>query len=439
MHLRKSMYFCNYVRYLIVAMVAIPIMFMAASSVQAHEYSIAHQHIDGDPLDIVVYDTGQMELWFQGVYQYYGHVAWGSVLVFTDGELVKKYSDEYHAYAGALVFTPVSNAVHPENPWEINTVMNTGGPTNGITVTQKVEYTNTFSYYKMTWTLTNTSDATFTNCKFFHGGDSYFAGDDRAQSYWDENLGMVYLRNPGVSGLMGFYGGAGSRADRYFGGQYSTGNSQAVAGELSNTVDPTFLDAGYHLQWNRESLAPGETWTITAYEKWTEAGNVQVMAPADQTVTKGTAIDLAFTVQNFQATTVTFNLVAESELGWPVSLPNGNTIEIASGQSAQVIVRVTPPAGTDTADDTITLTATAANDPSVFNSDSVKVTGTPGEVVTPEEPEAEDVGDDGHHNDWCFISTAEHSSNSGMLILAAAIIGLGCIIRFRTAGARIDK
>lgn len=435
MHRRKSVYVWNSVRFLIVAMAALPIVFLAASNVQAHEQSIAHQHIDGDPLDIVAYDTGQMELSFQDIYQYFARLAWGSVLIFTNGELVEKYSDDYHDGYGATVFTPVSNT--KPNDWEIDTVMGAG--TTGMTVTQKVEYTNTFSYYKMTWTITNNSDATYTDCKFIHGGDSYFAGDDRAQSYWDESLGMVYLRNPGVSGLMGFYGGAGSRADRYYGGNYYTGNQQAVAGELSNTVDPTFLDAGYNLQWNRASLAPGQTWTITAYEKWTEAGNVQVMAPAEQTVVKGSTIDLAFTVQNFQAAEDTFDLQAESELGWPVSFPGGNSVTVPSGQSVTVIVRVAPPAGTDTSEDTITLSATSRTDESVFNDDSVKLTGTPGEVVVPEEPEEPgDTGGYRHHDGNCFVSAAE-TSNAGILILAAIVIGLGCLVRSKTADARTEK
>ncbi|HQI02314.1 MAG TPA: hypothetical protein PLA18_13650, partial [Deltaproteobacteria bacterium] len=95
MHRRENVYFWNHVRYAVVAIAVLPIVFMTASNVLAHEASPgAHQHIDGDPLDIIAFDTGQMELWFDDVYQYFGYYAWGSVLIFNNGELVEKYSDE---------------------------------------------------------------------------------------------------------------------------------------------------------------------------------------------------------------------------------------------------------------------------------------------------------------------------------------------------------
>ena len=52
------------------------------------------------------------------------------------------------------------------------------------------------------------------------------------------------------------------------------------------------------------------------------AGDVQVLAPADQAGAPGSTVDLAFTVQNFQDTEDTFDLEAASNLGWDVSLPD---------------------------------------------------------------------------------------------------------------------
>lgn len=409
------------VRYVIMSIAVLPLVLATAPGVRAET-----QSIDGDPLDIHCQDTGLMALWFQDVYQYYSEDAWGSVLMFDSGETTMKYADPYHQDWGDYMteFTPVTNG--KPGPWQIDTVMDAGD--SGVRITQSVQYTNGFAYYKMTWTITNQGSSTYTNCKFFHGGDAYFAGDDRAQSFWDEGLGMVYLRNPGLSGIMGFYGGLGSRADRYYGGYYGDGNDMAVDVELSNTVDPEFLDAGYYLQWNRASLAPGETWTITAYEKWTDAGNVQVMAPAEQTGTEGGTVSLSFIVQNFQEASDTFTLAAASDLGWQTSLPGGGSVTLDGGESATVTVQVTVPADSESLTDTVTLTATSQADPSVTNTDSVQVTST----ASTEPPVAPPAAVHRHHGDrWCFISTAETSSGfNGVLVLTACVfLGLGCLVR----------
>jgi len=68
----------------------------------------------------------------------------------------------------------------------------------------------------------------------------------------------------------------------------------------------------------------------------------------------------------------------------------------------------------------------------------VDITGIPGgKLIDPED--SDDSTRRRHHNDYCFISTAESSSNFSILVLAAIFIGLGYIIRFRTADVRIDS
>ncbi|HQI02662.1 MAG TPA: hypothetical protein PLA18_15405 [Deltaproteobacteria bacterium] len=443
MRQEKRDFFGNYVRYVIMAMAALPIILSAAPSVRACD-EIPDQQILGDPIDITCYSSGQMELYFQNLRQYkdyYPGCSWGSILMFDYGETTKKYADLYHACHDwhLTAFTPVSNT--KPNDWEIDTVLSAGY--SGVTITQKVEYTNGNGYYKMTWFITNGSGKTYENIKFFHGGNATFGGLDNAASYWNSDLGMVYLKNPEVGGYMGFYGDpdpeTGSVADRYFGGSVYEGMWQAISGNLSNTVDPSNdTDAGYYLQWNLDSLAPGETWIITAYERWTGEGGVEVSAPEEQSVTKGNTVDLAFTIQNLQATTDTFDLEAESDLGWPVSLPGGNSVTIEPGQSVTVIVRVELPEGEDESVDMITLTAISQADPGLAGSGSVDITGIPGgKLIDPED--SDDSTRRRHHNDYCFISTAESSSNFSILVLAAIFIGLGYIIRFRTADVRIDS
>ncbi len=444
MRQKKRDFFGNYLRYVIMAVAALPVIFSTAPNVRAC-VEIPDQQILGDPIDITCYSSGQMELYFQGLGEYkdyYPGCSWGSILMFDYGETTKKYADLYHACHDwhLTAFTPMSNT--KPNDWQIDTVLGAGN--SGVTITQKVEYTNGNGCYKMTWLITNRSEKTYDNIKFFHGGNATFGGMDDAASYWNSDLGMIYLKNPEVGGYMGFYGDpdpeSGSVADRYFGGCFYQGMWQAISGELSNTADPSNeMDVGYYLQWNLESLSPGQTWQITAYEKWTGDGGVEVTAPGEQTATKGDTVDLAFTIQNLQTATDTFDLEAESDLGWPVSLPDGDSVTIEPGQSMTVIVRVELPEGEDESVDMVTLTATSQADPELTALDSVDVTGTPGgKSITPED--TDDSGRNRHHNDYCFVSTAEDSSNSGIiLILALIFLSLGFIVRRRAAEVRIDK
>lgn len=446
MKTREWNFFRNCVRYIITAVAALPLILLAASGAWAC-IEIPHQHIEGNPIDITCYHDGQMELYFQDVQEYEDYFpgcSWGSVLMFDNGEKTLRYGDSYHASCSSgqvKAFTPWSNT--KPNDWEIDTVLKAYEAR--VFVTQKVEYINGSGYYKMTWIISNQSSSTYTNCKFFHGGNATFGGFENAASYWNANLGMVYLKNPEIGGYMGFYGGQDSMADRYYGGDFIQGLWQVFSGNLPNTVDPSFeTDAGYYLQWNKETLEPGETWTITAYEKWiTWTGDlgVEVIAPeGEPSATKGDTIDLSFTIWNHQSTTDTFDLQAESDLGWPVSFPynEDGSVTIEPGQSATVIVRVELPDGADDSIDLITLTATSRSDLELTGSDSVDLAGE-GKSITPDDEDTDGYRTR-HHNDYCFVSTAEDSSDSGiMLVLALVFLSLGIIVRRRTAEVPIEK
>lgn len=238
----------------------------------------------------------------------------------------------------------------------------------------------------------------------YTGGDTYFAGYDASEGHWDANLGMVYLTNPnpGVTGIMGFYGASTTPADHYYEDAYSYVGEALIAGQLPDTIDPVYQDAGYGLQWNRETLAPGQTWTIISYEKWTEAGFVQVFAPAEQSGNPGDVINYQFVVANYQSTADTFDLVLNSSNGWETSLPGGNTVNVPAGGSVPVDATVTIPAGAAPGTtDTLTLTATSQTDEDVTNEDSV-TTQVLGEILD------ELVKLQGGGN--CFIATAAYGS-----------------------------
>ncbi len=339
-----------------------------------------YQRIDGNPLRIDAYDDGTIGVYrFQDgeyVEQYYDGNCWGSVLFLngTSGQAFNSwYFIDWHD-SEFPQFTPVSNT--KPNAWTIVTIFDAGN--TGIRIKQTISYTNGNAYFMKKWEITNESNTraatTYTDCRFLHGGDTYFGGEDESEGHWDPNLGMVYLTNPdpAITGTMGFYGSLATPADHYYEDDYDFVGETILTGQLPDTVNPDYVDAGYALQWNRATLAPGETWTIIAYEKWTEAGFVQVFAPAEQVGNPGDVINYQFVVANYQAIDDIFDLVLTSAGGWQTSLPDGNTVNVPAGQSVTVNATVTIPEGAAPGTtDNLTLTATSQTDPQVTNQDSV--------------------------------------------------------------------
>ncbi|MGB9578050.1 MAG: stalk domain-containing protein, partial [Halothiobacillaceae bacterium] len=148
--------------------------------------------------------------------------------------------------------------------------------------------------------------------------------------------------------------------------------------------------------------APGDVWTITSYEKWTEAGFVQVFAPQEKTGPIGTKVTLPFVVTTFgqgggeeqpafraplAPTPVILDLSVASSLGWPVSLPQGSSVSVISGESATVNVEVMVPWTAHIGDrSSITLTASSRGEQASTGSDSTvveAVASTAADVIPP--------------------------------------------------------
>ncbi|MFC1896694.1 hypothetical protein ACFL0Q_08585 [Thermodesulfobacteriota bacterium] len=359
------------------------------SSISAAEDVASLLKIEGNPLEIHADHAGTMGVFRWQDYhpyntgctpetpcltrQYYSEYATYSVL-FLGGASPPRFGTDYLA-SGPDLFVPVTHTM--PDPWTIVTVFNAGD--TGVQTTQTVSYVNGNAYYRIEWQIANNGGQTFTDVRFFHGGDTYFAGDDSSIGHYDPLLNMVYLTNPdlSVSGIMGLYGGVGSAADYYREGYFGSEVADVVwnIGQLDNQVRNDYHDAGYALQWNRATLSPGQTWTITAFEKWTEAGLIQVLAPASQAIAPGQTLTFPFTLQNFQNVTDTFDLQLQSSNGWTVNLPGGSTATVASGASETVNAQLTAPGGvSEGVVDTLTLTATSQSDGSVFNSDATSAT-----------------------------------------------------------------
>ena len=160
------------------------------------------------------------------------------------------------------MFTPVSNTKSSLSGGggRIVTVVDLG--TSGVRMTQTFTHNTGDRFVSKRWVITNRGSTTYTGVRMYHGGDTYFGGEDSAFGFYDPVKRMVYIRNADFArwGIMGFYASPSTPASHYYEGQYSTGNSYATSrANLPNTVDPSYLDAGYYLQWDRgDSGSRGE-------------------------------------------------------------------------------------------------------------------------------------------------------------------------------------
>jgi hypothetical protein len=320
------------------------------------------------PLEACVKDDGSPAVWVAQPngrhYQYFGEYAFGSILWLDGANSARSYGSEYSSYFN--LWTPVSNTLtgtgSSADPFVIATVIQLG--VTGVQVTQRLTYVNGDRWLRKSWVIQNNGPTTYRDLRFFHGGDTYFGGDDSARSWFDPINYMVYLTNSSFenSGFMGFYPNPATPAAHYFAGGYSVGNMQASStARLSDTADASYRDAGYQLEWNRASLAPGETWTIEAFETWSAPGATQVLAPASDYVTEAsTTVRKTFKVHNLTGSPATASLaVTASGAGWTATLPEGTTIELNALQVREVPVDIAVPAGVLTGDvSDITLEAT---------------------------------------------------------------------------------
>lgn len=367
------------------------LFFTNAIKVFAETSSILGGRGSEDPLKIIVNESGSIELYYWQltpesnfttyayVNQYYANNAWGTNVFFTNNGENNSFSSDY--YNGTF-----GQGVQSRNGNTITTIWSLGD--GALSLKQQVSYTPGAGYYEKKWSLTNTSDSTYSDLKLIHGGDTYFGGDDSAMSYYSPETKMVYVRNSDMTkfGLMGFTGSSETPADRYFSGNYSTGNNQAISGNLSNTFNSTYQDAGYQLQWNKILLNPGDTWNIISNERLTPPGVLQSLAPAEKTARPGTSVTYEFIVQNFESGANDYKLEASSSNGWITSIQEGPIVNIAGNGGAKIIhVTVDIPADAlDIASDVVTLKSEKLTNESIK---SLTSTTTTIEVITGVVPE----------------------------------------------------
>ncbi|WP_051217176.1 S-layer homology domain-containing protein [Paenibacillus assamensis] len=349
----------------------------------AQQRDIGGKLINGvqEPLKVTVKNNGELAayLWQGNGYvgQYFGNEAWGTNLFYTEsGTVTRQFSPYFAGNQSTGKNVPLGEGIITM-PDEHTIVVTWQLDSGELELKQTIYYPENERYMEKEWSVENKSATkTYSNLKLFHGGDTMFGGEDSAKSYWDPILNMVYVKNDDMSrfGLMGFAGKNTSPADRYYGGDFRKGNTEASNGQLSNSVNSENTDAGYQLQWDRQTLGTNEKWVVQSTEMWTTAGSLQIIAPPSQTTAPNSTVVYPFKLQNFQKDADVFDLYATSANGWKVNIVEGTSVTVpGNGAIKTVTVEVQVPAGA-AGTDTITLTGTSQKDQTITNVGSATTT-----------------------------------------------------------------
>ncbi len=334
--------------------------------------------IGGDPLRIIVYDDSTMHVEFNdaqcGLHQYNSNSK-GSILWVdkVGSEHLRGWAGGYNTFQiyndlEPIQFMPVSNTLTDlGDSFTVTTIYN-AGLTGDIQVTQTVSYNNGDYFYKIEWAITHNGSEAYTGLRFRHGGDTSFMGGEPSIGHWGPGLGMVYLTNDQSTGLMGLYGALGfygetpSPTDLYT--EYLPENVLPYVlsrFDLNQSHYDTNHDAAYALEWKKDSLAPAESWTVTAFERFHCDGPRVEVTGEDGGGLCGTTVPVRFHVANFNPEADTYDLSVISQNGWTVSIQGSNPITIGAADYAVVDVDLTIPFPAYTPD-VVTLTATSQTD-----------------------------------------------------------------------------
>lgn len=209
--------------------------------------------------------------------------------------------------------------------------------------------------------LTNMSTEEMTDIRLVYGGDTYFGGNDYGHSYWDDAQNMVYVRSAESGAtFMGLSGGAATPATAYFGGDSSEGLMAADNGDLPSTVTSANEDQSYYLQWERQYISSRETYAVTATERFSIGGAVQLMSPENQTVEnlkEEAVLTYTFLALNLDSSPAQCDITAVSSRGYKLEV-NPVSLSMGGNGQRQFTVKVTIPKDAQAGDDKITVTAT---------------------------------------------------------------------------------
>ncbi len=314
--------------------------------------------------------------------QYYANNSSGVSLYYSIGGVPRHYVTPYFSTWAASAGTKLKDSDAVVTKPDANTI-SVRWIQPEFTFEMRYIYRSGSLSFQREYYLTNTSGAQMTDVKLVYGGDTYFGGNDYGYSYWNPSLSMVYIRSS--SGSTNFMGLSSAGASAYFGGAYNSGAVNADKAALPNSVTLANTDQSYYLQWNRQYVNSGETYTQTATERYSVGGALQIISPQNQVLVQpaaATQVTYSFLVVNTDVQAAPYDFTASSSRGYPVSVSPGSISVDANGQK-QVDVTVTIPAGAPLGDDKITFTGTNSSTGSKGVAYAITTMVTPPDTTPP--------------------------------------------------------
>lgn len=244
-----------------------------------------------DPLQVDILNNGSMAVFFWQpeapgsanlIYlnRYFDQVAWGCNLLLADkGVRYHFYSDYYQDldFPASVVPADIGVGAQSVDGDRITTVWNLLD--GDLLFRQTIVYPAGGTLITKRYDLQNLGAGVLSEISLLHGGDVFFG--EEAGCSWDSDLQMLTVRNleQTIGGRIAFYADAANPFASWFAGDILDLLDLAAEGRLTAVAAAVTEDAGCLLQWDKETLEPDETWTVTLYEQHADPGPTPSATP----------------------------------------------------------------------------------------------------------------------------------------------------------------
>ena len=243
--------------------------------------------------------------------RYFDSYCWGSNLFLSVGsEQVHLYSDYYQDLPRMWDNVPsgdVDIGLGVQSVIDHSIVTTWSLLDDACTLQQTITYLPGSSSISKTFTITHTGsqEVSLTNLRFMHGGDIYFGLE--GYGFFDAANQTITAQNRDltIGGSFAMKPDPASPLDSWFAGDLVEMLDATDVGSLPGTVANYSEDISAQLQWNRDVLAAGETWTITLIEQFSGFDPETAATTTTTQTSEATTVPAATTTgQTAETTTV---------------------------------------------------------------------------------------------------------------------------------------
>ncbi len=312
-------------------------------------------------LRVSVLDNGNMSVaryttssWLE---QWYGGSSRG-IRLWIDGTSYSPSGNYFSSSATALPLTSntLVAADHIQTIYTLSSV---------VQLTLDIYYTDGTSYALYNYSIKNLSASTWSNVRFFSGGDTYLAGGDNGSGFWDGLASSIGVKKiSGSNQIKMIFKGITEPYNYQSDNYYNVYNSVNTSGALTGVIDPNEgTDNGYALEWRTTNVSASSTWSIQSREEFKfkpVTTSLIVDAPATTKIATSSSSQIVFTVTNRTSSSSGVSLsTSVNRAGWTATVVSPSSpFTLAANEVKNITVNVTCPAEANGIVGEVTLTAT---------------------------------------------------------------------------------